>query len=88
MVEFLQEEDFGASMREPLYGTTLGILECNVCIFKEGRRKCKKLGDIPDDMIECKRHDCPEAVLDTKRFNYPRYQEFYPEECKNSKKQE
>lgn len=88
MAEFLREEDFGASMREPIYGVTVEIPLCNACIFRYAPGKCKLIGDIPKDLRYGDRHDCPDAVLNTKGFTYPQYQELHPDVCEKAKKQE
>lgn len=80
-----REEDLGASFRAPLYSRTIMIPECNVCTSWIKFGKCKKHGDSPIEFRDGKSHDCPDAVLDTKKFNYRQYNELYPEECKRSK---
>lgn len=86
MSKFLREEDISAGFRAPLCCVDICIPECNVCVYWNGPGKCKKLGDSPDDFEFGKRHDCPDAVLNTNSFQYSRYEKLYPEECKISKK--
>ena len=102
MPKILREEDISAGLRAPLYSITTHIPECNVCIYRikpgecipecnvciywDGPGKCKKLDDSPDVFGWGERHDCPDAVLNTESFQYPKYQELYPEECKVSAK--
>lgn len=86
MSKFLREEDISMGFRAPLYSVPVCIPECNVCIHRDGPCKCKKLGTPPDDLRFGKRHDCPDAVLNTSHFLYPEYQKLYPEECKVSAK--
>ena len=86
MSEILKEEDISAGFRSPLYSVPICIPKCNVCVYWDGPGKCKKCGVPPDELRLGKRHDCPDAILDTNRFSYPAYEKLYPEECKISKK--
>ena len=86
MSDILKEEDISMGFRAPIYSITTCIPQCNVCVYWDGPGKCRKLGDSPDDFGWGKRHDCPDAVLNTKHFSYPQYEELYPDECKGSKK--
>lgn len=86
MAKFLREEDISAGFRAPLYSVPVCIPQCNVCVYWDGPRKCKKLGAPSDEIRWGKRHDCPDVILDTNRFSYPAYEKLYPEECKQSKK--
>lgn len=54
-------------------------------IYWDGPGKCKKLGDSPDEFGWGERYGCPDAVLNTENFQYPKYKELYPEECKISR---
>ena len=86
MPKYLREEDISAGFRAPIYSITTCIPECNVCIYWDGPGKCKKRGDSPDEFGWGDRHDCPDAVLNTKNFQYSTYEKLYPEECKTSAK--
>ena len=86
MSKILREEDISMGFRAPFYRVTTCIPECNVCIYRGKPGECKKNGVPPDDFRSGKRHDCPDAVLNTSLFLYPKYQELYPEECKVSAK--
>lgn len=84
MSDILKEEDISMGFRAPLYSVTTCIPECNVCVYWNGPGRCKKRGHSPDDFRCGKRHDCPDAVLNTGHFLYDQYQELYTEECKSS----
>ena len=71
MSKFLREEDISMGFRAPLYSVPVCIPECNVCIHRDGPGKCKKLGTPSDDLRFGKRHDCPDAVLNTSHFYIP-----------------
>lgn len=86
MSKILREEDISMGFRAPFYSVTTCIPECNVCIYRGKPGECKKNGVPPDDFRSGKRHDCPDAILNTSLFLYQKYQELYPEGCKISNK--
>lgn len=82
MSKFLREEDISAGFRSPLYSVLVDIPLCNVCVYWNGPGKCKKCGVPSEEIRWGKCRDCPDAVLNTSHFLYPKYQNLYPEECK------
>ena len=79
---YLTEEEASLGFLCPEGARTTAIPICNVCQNWDGPGKCKKLGRSLDIYRRCERRDCPEAILDTKIFGFPRFAELYPEDTK------
>lgn len=78
----LREEDISPGFRCPEGAKTIAMPLCSVCLNWNGYGRCKKLGKSPDAYREAERQDCPEAMLDTKRFTFAQFVELYPEDAK------
>ena len=73
-------EDASLGFLCPEYAIVTAIPLCNVCQNWDGPGKCKVLGNSPEVYRSSEKRDCSHAVLDTKRFNFPRFSELYPED--------
>lgn len=80
---YLTEEEASPSYRYPDVVRVFAIPLCNVCRNWNGPGKCKKLGESPHTYSRnWEKRDCPEAVLDTADFAFPKFAELYPEDTK------
>ena len=79
---YLSEEEASPGFLCPEGAIITDIPLCNVCQNWNGPGKCKKLGKSPDAYSDGERRDCPDAVLDTENFGFPRFAELYPEDTK------
>ena len=80
---YLTEEEASPGFLCPECIAIKDIPLCNVCQNWDGPGKCKKLGESPDVYSwEWEKRDCPEAVLDTKTFGFPKFSELYPEDTR------
>ena len=75
-----EKKEFSPSMLSKDAWIVTAIPLCNVCQNWDGPGKCKVLGNSPEIYRNSEKRDCSHAVLDTKRFNFPRFSELYPED--------
>ena len=79
---YLTEEEASPSYRCPDCVEITAIPLCNVCQNWDGPGKCKKLGKSPDIYRGWEQRDCPDAMLDTETFGFPKFAELYPEDTR------
>lgn len=77
-----REDEISAGFKCPDGARTIAMPLCSACLNWNGYGKCKKLGKSPDAYREADRQDCPEAMLDTKRFTFSQFVELCPEAAK------
>ena len=78
-----KEDEISAGFKCPDGGRVFAMPLCNVCKNWDGPGKCKKLGESPAAYSqEWEKRDCPDAVLDTEVFLFPKFAELYPEDTK------
>ncbi len=77
-----KEDEISAGFRCPECAVVTDIPLCNVCQNWDGPGKCKKLGRSLNTYRECKKRDCPDAILDTEIFLFSRFSELYPEDTR------
>lgn len=69
----LDEKNISHGFRTSISAVAKVIPQCNVCIYWNGRGKCKIYGESPDIYMSGKSYDCEKAVLDKDCFLYDKY---------------
>ncbi|MGN1333809.1 MAG: hypothetical protein ACI4U1_01735, partial [Anaerovoracaceae bacterium] len=74
----LDEKNVSHGFRTSISAVAKVIPQCNVCIYWNGRGKCKIYGESPGIYISGKSYDCEKAILDKDYFLPQQFLYFLP----------